>query len=144
MDEWVGAVVEARISTGVWCWGVLPWMTWVSPLGVRGLSPVGGCSGCPVAIASSHERAGQWGRRVATAACQVLVVRQRAGAGGRWLEHGLVYRADGRRTTRPAALHGGPRVRACVAAYTAAGGAAAVPLGSVGDQCRQRAGVRGH
>jgi hypothetical protein len=31
------------------------WMTEGSPLGVCGLSPVGGCDGCPVAVASGHE-----------------------------------------------------------------------------------------
>ena len=52
-----------------------------------GLSPVGGCGGCPVAVASRPGRSGPVGT---AAACQLVGVRQRAGAGGRWLGYGLL------------------------------------------------------
>src|SRR5215208_2174845 len=79
------------------------------------LSPVDGCGGCPVAVASGHEGTGQ---RVPAATDQRLGVRQRAGAGGCRLGHGHFgsdgFRAGGQgRTRRRARL----RVWAGVATY---------------------------
>jgi hypothetical protein len=89
-----------------------------------GLSPVGGCGGCPVAVASRPGRR----RPVGTAAaCQLVGVRQRAGAGGRWLGYGpACFYAGGQ---RPAAGQVRLGVWAGVAAHLAVGGAAGVPRG---------------
>ena len=83
---------------------------------------MGGCDGCPVAVASGH---GEAGRRVAAAACQRLGVRQRTGAGGRQRAHGLVCVRVA--ASRPAAQQVRLGLCAGVATYSAAGGTAPVP-----------------
>jgi hypothetical protein len=97
------------------------------------LSPVGGCSGCPVAVASRHGRSGPVGT---AAACQLVGVRQRAGAGGRWLGYGpACFYAGGQ---RPAAGQVRLGVWDGVAAHLAVGGAAGVPRGRAGPHRGQR------
>ena len=116
---------------------VHPWTIGCHLRVYRRLSPVGGCGGCRVAVASGHEGTG---RRVASAAGQRLVVRQRAGVGGGRVEYGLVCQAGGQgRAARDARLG----LWAGVAAHSAVGGAAAVSRDGAWDRCGQRAGVRG-
>jgi hypothetical protein len=94
-------------------------MIWESPQGVWGCRLWGDVVVAPVAVASRHGRGSPVGT---AAACQLVGVRQRAGAGGRWLGYGpACFYAGGQ---RPAA----GRVRlgawAGVAAHLAVGGAA--------------------
>jgi hypothetical protein len=100
---------------------------------VYGVVACGGCGGCPVAVASRHGRSGPVGT---AAACQLVGVRQRAGAGGRWLGYGpACFYAGGQ---RPAAGQVRLGVWAGVAAHLAVGGAAGVPRGRAGPHRGQR------
>jgi hypothetical protein len=98
-----------------------------------GVVACGGCGGCPVAVASRHGRSGPVGT---AAACQLVGVRQRAGAGGRWLGYGpACFYAGGQ---RPAAGQVRLGVWDGVAAHLAVGGAAGVPRGRAGPHRGQR------
>jgi hypothetical protein len=100
---------------------------------VYGVVACGGCGGCPVAVASRHGRSGPVGT---AAACQLVGVRQRAGAGGRWLGYGpACFYAGGQ---RPAAGQVRLGVWDGVAAHLAVGGAAGVPRGRAGPHRGQR------
>ena len=107
--------VIGRQMQGVW--GCRLWGMWRMP---------GGGS-----VTSWTERSGGHG-----AACQLVGIRQRAGAGGRWLDYGpACFYAGGQ---RPAAGQVRLGVWAGVAAHLAVGGAAGVPRGRAGPHRGQR------
>jgi hypothetical protein len=107
--------VIGRQMQGVW--GCRLWGMWRMP---------GGGS-----VTSWTERSGGHG-----AACQLVGIRQRAGAGGRWLGYGpACFYADGQ---RPAAGQVRLGVWAGVAAHLAVGEAAGVPRGRAGPHRGQR------